>query len=223
MSETATLSHGEAERFYDRIGRRQDSQGFYEDVALDELLAHGAFERAHDLLEIGCGTGRFAVRLLGDAAPEDVHYVGLDVSATMVELARERLRPFGERARVVKTDGALTLPFAEASFDRIVATYVADLLSEADIGLFLAESWRVLRPSGLLCTAGLTRGERGASRVVTAIWSFVHRLSPGLVGGCRPLELVDHLDPARFRVVHRRVVTGFAVPSEVLVAEKRPS
>ena len=224
MVRTATtLSYDEAETFYDRMGRRQDTQGFYEDIALDELVAHGRLEEAHDILELGCGTGRLAERLLREVLPDDARYVGLDVSSTMLHIARERLSPFGERARVDKTEGSLALPCPDGSFDRVVATYVADLLSNDDIDLFLSESWRVLRPGGLFASAGLTRGERLPSRLVSSLWSAVHRLSPRLVGGCRPVVLAERLDSARFRVVHRRVVTGFAIPSEVLVAEKRPS
>ena len=179
MVRTATtLSYDEAETFYDRMGRRQDTQGFYEDIALDELVAHGRLEEAHDILELGCGTGRLAERLLREVLPDDARYVGLDVSSTMLHIARERLSPFGERARVDKTEGSLALPCPDGSFDRVVATYVADLLSNDDIDLFLSESWRVLRPGGLFASAGLTRGERLPSRLVSSLWSAVHRLSP---------------------------------------------
>jgi hypothetical protein len=38
------LTHSQAQAFYDRFGKRQDSQAFFEDAALDELISHGAFE-----------------------------------------------------------------------------------------------------------------------------------------------------------------------------------
>jgi SAM-dependent methyltransferase len=72
---TRTLSHDEARRAYDRIGSLQDSQAFYEDVATSLLLQHGDFPSARSVFEFGCGTGRFAQRLLeeqltGDDLPD---------------------------------------------------------------------------------------------------------------------------------------------------------
>ena len=55
-----TLSHEEAQRFYDRFGAKQDWQRFYEDRAISELVAHGALADAQSVVEFGCGTGRIA-------------------------------------------------------------------------------------------------------------------------------------------------------------------
>ena len=35
------LTPAEARRVYDRVGAKQDAQGWYEDAATDVLLAHG--------------------------------------------------------------------------------------------------------------------------------------------------------------------------------------
>ena len=216
-----TLSHEQAEAVYDRVGKRQDSQGFYEDVAVDALIAQARFDEAREVLEVGCGTGKLAVRLLKEVLPEDAHYQGVDLSETMVRLARERLEPFASRARVSKTDGSLTLAFSDESCDRVVSTYVVDLLSDEDIELFLEESWRLLQPGGRLACAGLTVGERGVSRIVTGLWRTIHWLHPALVGGCRPLVLANRLDARRWKLLHRSVVIAYGIASEVLVAEKR--
>jgi hypothetical protein len=63
-SSRTVLAHSQAPAFYDRFGKRQDSQAFFEDAALDELISHGAFERAECVFVLGCDTGRFAARLL---------------------------------------------------------------------------------------------------------------------------------------------------------------
>jgi len=34
------LTHARAKQYYDHFGSKQDSQGFYEDRALDDLVAH---------------------------------------------------------------------------------------------------------------------------------------------------------------------------------------
>ncbi len=106
MKAARTLTHAEAKAFYDGFGRRQDAQAFYEQGAVDDLCAHADFKSASSVVEFGCGTGRFAEALLGSLLPPEVHYVGLDLSETMVELTRERIRPFGNRAEARTTDGS---------------------------------------------------------------------------------------------------------------------
>ena len=215
----AGFSHEDARRFYDRFGARQDGQGFYENAALDALADHGAFSQAEAVLEIGCGTGKFAARLLSDHLPVTARYVGLDISETMVGLARHRIRPWAGRAEVHPSDGGFDLSGLGVAFDRIICTYVFDLLGERDIARALAAANAAAGPGGLLCAAGLTRGTGPFSRLTSALWAAVHARKPALVGGCRPLVLADHLDEAHWRVAHHQVVVRMTVPSEVLVAE----
>lgn len=67
----------DARRFYDRFGSRQDTQGFYENPALDDLVKYADFEHARSVLEFGCGTGSFACRLFETVVPADARYIGL--------------------------------------------------------------------------------------------------------------------------------------------------
>src|SRR5260370_853167 len=145
------LSRSQARAFYDRFGTKQDSQAFYEDPAIDELLRHADFESAEVVCEVGCGTGRVAGRLLGEKLPPTARYLGWDLSPTMVGLARQRLAPFGERARVELTEGMPSLPLPSNSVDRFLSTYVFDLLPYDEIEAGLAEAHRVLRTGGKLC------------------------------------------------------------------------
>jgi ubiquinone/menaquinone biosynthesis C-methylase UbiE len=215
-----TLSHAEARRFYDRFGARQDAQAFYERPALERLVAELQLAKAHGVVELGCGTGRLAAELLGGPLPPDCRYLGLDVSATMIGLARARIAPFGARACVRQTEGEPRIPASDASFDRFLSTYVLDLLSEEEIRLVLAEAHRVLAPGGLLGVASLTRGERGLPRALSQLWRGLHRLRPALVGGCRPIALAPYLSGAGFSFRHRSVVAPYAIASEVVVAER---
>lgn len=206
---------------YDRVGRWQDTQAFYEGPALDRLVEHGAFEAAERVVEVGCGTGRFAARLLRDALPPTAQYHGIDLSRVMVRRTRERLQPFGDRATVTQSDGRFAVDGADGSQDRVVATYLLDLLSEADVRAFLAEAHRLLRPGGRLCLAGLTEGVDPVSRLVASLWHLLARWRPTWVGGCRPMRVRPRLSEARWSVVHHAVVTAWGVPSEVLVADRR--
>lgn len=214
------LTHDQARRYYDRFGSLQDRQAIYEDAALDELRRLSAFPQAQSVLEIGCGTGRFAEKLLNDELTATARYVGFDQSGTMIELARNRLERFGERATVGKTDGALHFEVDDASCDRVVSTYVLDLLSLADIRAAIAEAHRVLAPGGLLCLTGLTQGCSTLGRMVAGLWQTVHGLRPALVGGCRPLEISEFLAAPRWQIRQRRVLERFGIPSEVVVATR---
>ncbi len=217
----ATLTHEEARRFYDRLGSGQDRQAAYEDRATRAMRAPLRLPEARAVLEFGCGTGRLAAEILSAELPADATYLGLDQSTTMVDLARERVARFGERARVVQTDGSPKLVAEGGSVDRVLSTYVLDLLSTADIQSFLVEAHRVLVPGGLLGLVSLGFGCTGPARLFIGVWSRLHRLSPRLVGGCRPLDLVRHLEPARWEVLHLETVTALGlVPSEVLVARR---
>ncbi len=204
---------------YDRIGARQDSQAFYEDPATELLRTEAEFEFARSVLEFGCGTGRFAETLLAHHLPDDACYLALDQSPVMVDLAQRRLARFTDRADVQRTQGHIAFDVPDASIDRVVSNYVLDLLSDADVVRFLAEARRVLRPGGLLCVTGLAPGTTGPSRAFTWLWSTVHRLAPSVVGGCRPIEVGDYLEPATWTLRCDRVVVARGlVPSGVLVA-----
>ncbi len=203
-------------RFYDRFGRWQDWQR-YEDRALDVLATHGEFATARSVFEFGCGTGRFAARLLGDLLPVDARYLGVDISTTMVRLATERLGRWGERAVVKQADGLAELAAAGPAFDRFVATYVFDLLGDGAIDSALGNARRILAPGGLACLASLTFGATPASRATVALWQRAYAAAPTLVGGCRPLSLLDHLSHADWQVLHHQVVVSATVPSEVVI------
>jgi len=218
MGSRHVLSRWEVRAVYDRVGAWQDTQAVYEVPAFDKLVEHGRFEDARAVFEVGCGTGRFAERLLRDHCPGDAQYEGVDLSATMVEVARERLAPFGERATVRQTDGCLRYDRPDDSHDRVVATYVLDLLSREDARTLLPEAHRLLTADGRLCLAGLTWGSDALSRGVSVVWDTLHAIRPEWVGGCRPVVAQSLLEGTRWREQHHAVVTAWGVPSEVLVA-----
>lgn len=202
---------------YDRVGAKQNAQGWYEDAATDVLLARGDWRSARAVFEMGCGTGRLAAEILR-RAPE-ARYVGTDLSPAMVGLARERLAPFGDRATVRLVDGGPPEAPGEGAFDRFVAAYVLDLLSDEDARGTLAAAHAMLRPGGLLCLAGLAPGHTPLSRAVAAGWRGLWRIAPEAVGGCRPVALAPVVGAGWEVVAHERVAP-WGVPSEALVARR---
>ncbi len=221
MAEERTLTAEQARQFYDRIGARQDWNRFYEDRAIQIMIDKGDFTNAHSVLEFGCGTGRIAERLLAKYLPNDASYLGVDVSPTMIALAGERLHRFGDRARVVRTDGSPWLDARTESIDRVFSTYVFDLLSRDAIATLVAQARRVLRDDGMLCAVSLTHGRSAVSRIVSAGWSNLWSWEPSLLGGCRPIELAEFISHSDWRIVHLEVVSSFGLASEVVIAAKR--
>ena len=212
------LKPWEAKKYYDRFGKKQDSQSFYEDKATGDLIAHSDFGASGKVFEFGCGTGRFAENLLRTRLPASAIYTGCDLSPTMVGLARQRLADFNSRAQVIQTDGTIRFPVADRSIDRVVSAYVLDLLSEEGIRAFFLDAYRVLDSGGKVCLVSLTQGVTLSSRFASAVWESVFRLRAAWVGGCRPIHLVRFLDPNLWQLEYHKVVTAFGIPSEVLVA-----
>jgi SAM-dependent methyltransferase len=217
------LAAEQVKAFYDHFGSKQDSQSFYENAAIDDLIAHSAFPSASRVFEFGCGTGRVAERILANELAPDARYEGVDISSTMIEIASSRLRRFGERAQVRRVDARSPFAGIETRPDRILTTYVIDLLSSEDAANFVDDCARMLQPGGRLCLASLTFGTTPLSRAVSAGWRTLFRLSPRIVGGCRPIHLLPLFDAACWDVVHHRVVTSFGIASEVVVAVTRSS
>jgi ubiquinone/menaquinone biosynthesis C-methylase UbiE len=214
------LSHQQAKAFYDRFGKKQDWQGFYEDVATEALIRNGEFDKARAVFEFGCGTGRFAERLLEKHLPARARYVGVDISETMAALAKERLVRFGSRAEVYLIDGSPRLAFKKSSCDRFVSTYVLDLLTFEDIRTVLQEAWRVLSAGGLLGLVSLAHGFTPISRIVEGLWMALYAIRPRLVGGCQPISLRELVTGPGWKVRYDDKFSNYGVPSEVLVAEK---
>lgn len=213
-----SLTPSEAKAFYDKFGSKQDSQSFYESAALDRLVANSSFASARSVFEFGCGTGRLASDLLEHHLPAGAVYRGIDISSTMVGLASARLAPYGDRASVSLASSEVALGIEEHSIDRLVSTYVIDLLPGPAVRQFLAEAKRVLRPDGLLCLVGITHGTTSLSRLVMGIWQWLFTRNPSWVGGCRPTRLTEQLPAAEWNVHFRTVEISWGIASEIVVA-----
>jgi SAM-dependent methyltransferase len=214
------LSFGEARGFYNWLGGWQDLQTFYEKSPVNMLLAKGDFAHARQVFELGFGTGRVAAQVLRGAEGGQARYLGVDISQTMVNLARQKLTPWGERARVELIGQRQILPAGDNSCDRFLATFVFDLLDDEDTAWALREAHRILAPGGLFCVTNLTAGATRFARFVTGIWEGLYALSPRLFGGCRPIQLAGRLSGPEWQVVSEDVWTRYGLSSSVLVARR---
>jgi ubiquinone/menaquinone biosynthesis C-methylase UbiE len=97
------------------------------------------------ILDVGCGTGELAPRLLDRFA--GVTYLGIDLEEQHLERARARCARFGAQARFERAD-ALELPYPDARFDLVISRHVLQALPDA--ARALSEMVRVARPGGRL-------------------------------------------------------------------------
>jgi ubiquinone/menaquinone biosynthesis C-methylase UbiE len=93
------------------------------------------------VLDAGCGSGAHAAALIARGAL----VTGIDKSSGMLALAHERL---GSGTKLFEADLASPLPFANATFDRVLAALVLHYIE--DWSLPLREFRRVLAPGGKL-------------------------------------------------------------------------
>lgn len=96
------------------------------------------------VLEVGTGTGQNALRL----ASAGVHYVGVDLAAGMLRIARSRLAAAGRSDVPLALADAHALPFQDDQFDRVM--HVGAVNSFRDPERALSEMARVAKPGGML-------------------------------------------------------------------------
>jgi ubiquinone/menaquinone biosynthesis C-methylase UbiE len=205
------LSTQTVRRIYDRLGRHHDWGERYEGRAKARALQLLNARPGQRALNVGVGTGLDHRRLQAAVLPGGVA-VGLDLSAVMAALTRARTG-----APVCLAD-ARRLPVRTGGVDRLLCTYVLDLLPAGDLPVVLGEFWRVLVPGGRVVLVTLTEGVSMASRAVIAAWKALYAISPIACFGCRPLQLAGVVDAAGFVGLQREVVVQLGVPSQVIVA-----
>lgn len=122
--------------YYEHVAAEYDATG-WDPLEREHGNEVGALSRAIAslapglTLDVGCGTGYLTRWLPGPV-------VGLDVSEAMLRLASER----APAARLIRGDG-LALPFADGTFDRVIAAHFYGHLLDEERRRFLEEARRL--------------------------------------------------------------------------------
>jgi len=206
-----TLTPTAARRYYDLIGARYDWFAFYEARAKQLALELLDLAPGQSVLNVGMGTGKESLAIQEAIRPGGAAF-GVDLSPAMLLAARQRNLP-----ALCQADGRW-LPFAGESFDRLLSTYVLDLIPAWDLISMLSGYRRLLKPGGRLVLLSLTEGVDQASRGFVRLWKLAYNLSPIACGGCRPLQLTGLVEEAGLSLLQREVIVQWGVPSEVIVA-----
>ena len=132
-----------AQPWIESMGERGDwGREHVLDPVMNDRVARGRFQ---NVLDVGCGEGRFCRRLKA----RGVAAIGIDPTPQLLETARQR-DPSGD----YRLGRAEQLAFDDASFD-LVVSYVT-LVDVPDYRAGIREMARVLKPGGSLLIANLT-------------------------------------------------------------------
>jgi len=113
--------------------------------AVQELISQANIERAHSVLDVGCGTGTLIVMLKRQYLA--VQVVGLDPDSKALQRARKKV---GRAGVSVQLDQGFAdeLPYGEQSFDRVFSSFMFHHLDEEERERTSREVLRVLKPGG---------------------------------------------------------------------------
>ena len=129
------------------------------------------------VLDVGCGFGGTIASL--NSHFEGMALTGLNIDERHLERARLRVTPLDYNSIVFQQGDACALPFADNSFDAVLA--VECIFHFPSREKFFAEAYRVLKPGGYLAlsdfllTKKLSRFDK---------FKFSQYLSNGFFGGC---------------------------------------
>jgi len=130
---------------YDRWARTYDTDANRtRDLDASVVRRSAPNVEGRDVLELGPGTGKNTTWLARRARS----VIGLDASAGMLAIARERIASDGvaDHVQLVHHDITTAWPIATASIDVVIGDLVLEHVEE--VACVFAEAARVLRPSG---------------------------------------------------------------------------
>jgi tRNA (cmo5U34)-methyltransferase len=153
MADHRVLAHlGLAANDYDAVIRRYI--GGYE-----RLLAEVVSLVDGDVIDLGAGTGALSAAVLAGKPSTRVKLV--DIDPAMLEVARDRLAPFGDRVTVANTLFMEGLTPCDAVVASLSLHHIADL---SDKRALYRRVYEVLRPGGVLAVADITLHDDGPAR-----------------------------------------------------------
>jgi len=121
--------------------------GLRESTFRERLVRQLGLRPRHRVLDLGCGTATLSM-LIKRGQPE-TEVIGLDGDPGILRRARAKIVASGLDIRLEQAL-AHQMPFADASFDRVVSSLMFHHLTPGNKRRALSEIYRVLRPGGQL-------------------------------------------------------------------------
>lgn len=167
-------------------------------VQFAELAGVRAGQR---VLDVGCGPGALTAQLIMRAGSGAVS--AIDPSASFVAATRARFPEIDAQIGVAER-----LPFADDSFDVVLAQLVVHFMTDPVLGL--AEMARVTRPGGVV--AACVWDHAGSGGPLATFWRAAHDIDPSApdeagLPGTRPGHLAELCEVAGLRQIEPSVLT----------------
>jgi ubiquinone/menaquinone biosynthesis C-methylase UbiE len=144
--------------FYDPVVRLTTRENAFKQA----LLKQSCIQAGHRVLDLGCGTGILATMVQRSCPGADVF--GLDADPETLKLARAKIARAGLEIQLDQ-GFASALPYAPASFDRVLSSLFFQHLSDPLKDQAMLEVRRVLRPGGEFHIADWGRSTSPAMRL----------------------------------------------------------
>jgi ubiquinone/menaquinone biosynthesis C-methylase UbiE len=212
--------------------RSEDMKKSYGVMSRFYALAEGIFEKglrrkglhllsvtpSEVVLEVGVGTG-YSLKEIANFVGEKGKAHGIDVTPQMLELTRKRLKKAGFMGRVELYEGdARRMPYQNDKFDAVYMASTLELFDTPDIPVVLREVKRVLKPSGRLGVASLTKEGREGSLFIR-FYEWLHQKVPKYVN-CRPIYVEKLLEDTGYQITKtEEFVLLKIVPWRIVVAK----
>ncbi len=130
----------------ERWTTNQDSLDMLLQSFADAVLTTARLQAGERVLDIGCGCGATTLAAAAQVAPDGVA-IGVDISAIMLDRARQRAAASGSAARFVEADASVTIPEG-APFDALFSRF--GVMFFEDPTAAFANLIKTLRPDGRL-------------------------------------------------------------------------
>ncbi|HKI46931.1 MAG TPA: class I SAM-dependent methyltransferase [Balneolales bacterium] len=204
------------EKLYSRVAWMYDIWSrLTEEKALQTILQWADIRDGQDMLEAGVGTGRLFLRIIDQN--KNGRNVGIDLSEVMLGKTRNKCGKH-KNVQLLKAD-ITNLTDSLGTFDRIISSYVFDLLPVDQYVSILSKFQSMLRPNGKLILAYMEAGKSSSHR----FWGWVAETFPGLMTHCRPIYLETFLREAGFTIEQKCSFTQLTFPSCVIEARIKES
>lgn len=161
------------------------------------------------ILEVAVGTGLSFLEFLKRVDSGNIVY-GIDLSPAMLEKTKELVTKEGYTNFEIKEGDARHLHFLDETFSVLYNSYMLDLIPIADLPIVLREFRRVLKKDGRLILLNLSKKDSSP-----IFYEKLYKLSPYLLGGCRPVLMESFVKQAGFRNVKREFHKAI-LPSEIV-------
>jgi ubiquinone/menaquinone biosynthesis C-methylase UbiE len=151
------------------------------------LLREADLQPGQRVLDVGCGTGTLAILAKRTSPMSSI--AGIDPDEMALARARRKARRAGVDVSF-ESGRADTLPYPDASVDRVLSSFMFHHLSRDDQRAMLDEVRRVLKPGGRLHLQDFTprgHGDRGQRRLLEAGFAEARLEHERLVLGLLPV------------------------------------